>query len=93
MKYFLLYLVVEILQLVFENKAVFQRCSIKEVIWKTSQDSQINTKSSLPKVFCQKIFLTILQNSKKNVFAGVSFLIRLQAGNLKLPEAATGDVL
>ena len=85
MKYFLLYLVVEILQLVFEN--------IKEVIWKTSQDSQINTKSSLPEVFCQKIFLTILQNSKKNVFAGVYFLIRLQAGNLKLPEAATGDVI
>ena len=31
--------------------------------------------------------------SQKDVFAGVPFLIKLQAGNLKLSEAATGDVL
>ena len=42
---FLLYLVVEILQLVHEI-AVSLRCSIKEVIWKTSQNSQISTRSS-----------------------------------------------
>ena len=41
----------------------------------------------------EKMFLKILQNSQKNVFAGVSVLIELQAGNLKLPEAATVDVL
>ena len=29
----------------------------------------------------------------ENIFAGVSFFIELQAGNLKLSEAATGDVL
>ena len=29
----------------------------------------------------------------KNLFAGVSFLIKLQAGNLNLSEAATGYVL
>ena len=44
-------------------------------------------------VFCQKIFLKIPQNSPKNIFAGVSILIKLQAGILKLSEAATGDVL
>ena len=37
--------------------------------------------------------LKILQNSKKNIFAVVSFLIKLQARNLKLSVAATGDVL
>ena len=37
--------------------------------------------------------LKILQNSQKYIFAGVSFLIKLQAGNMKLSEAATGDVL
>ena len=41
----------------------------------------------------EKIFLKILQNSHKNIFAGVSFLIKLHTGNLKFPEAATGDVL
>ena len=37
--------------------------------------------------------LKILQISQKNVFAGVPFLIKLQAGNLRLSEAATGNVL
>ena len=37
------------------------------------------------------MFLKILQNSQKNIFAGVSFLTNLQAGNLKLAEAAAGD--
>ena len=40
-----------------------------------------------------KNVLENLRNSQKNIFAGVSFLIKLQAGNLKLSEAATGDVL
>ena len=39
------------------------------------------------------MFLKILQNLQKNVFDGVPFLVKLQAGNLKLSEAATGDVL
>ena len=38
------------------------------------------------------MFLEILQNSQKNIFAGISFLIKLQGGNLKLSEVATGDV-
>ena len=44
-------------------------------------------------MFCEKIFLKIPQNSQKNIFVGVSILIKLQAGILKLSEAATGDVL
>ena len=38
------------------------------------------------------MLIKILQNSQINIFALVSFLIKLQAGNLKLSEAATGDV-
>ena len=41
----------------------------------------------------EKMFLKNLQNSQKNIFSGVSFLIKLQAGNLKPSEAATEDVL
>ena len=37
------------------------------------------------------MFLEILQNSQKNIFAGISFLIKLQVGNPKLSEVATGD--
>ena len=66
---------------------------MEEVFWKTSHDSQINTRSSHPEVFCQKMFLNIFQNSQKKVFTGVSFLIKLQVANLKLSEATTGDVL
>ena len=41
-----------ILQLVHEI-LVLRRCSMKEVPWKT-QNSQINTRSSHPEMFCQK---------------------------------------
>ena len=41
----------------------------------------------------EKMFLKILQNSQKNIFSGVSFLIKLQAENLKPSEAVTGYVL
>ena len=36
---------------------------------------------------CQKIFLNILQNSHKKVYARVSFLIKSQARNLKTWES------
>ena len=39
------------------------------------------------------MFLKILQNLQKKIFAGACYLIKLHAGNLKLSEAATGDVL
>ena len=38
------------------------------------------------------MFFKILQNSKKNISARISFLLKLQLGNLKLSEVATGDV-
>ena len=82
---------VEILQLAHEIS------SFPEVLYKIGDlenfsKLQVNTRSSHSEVFCKKI-LKILQNSQKNVFAGVPFLIKLQAGNLKLSEAAVGDVL
>ena len=43
-------------------------------------------------MFFKKIFLKIFQISHKNVFAGVSFITKLQAGNLNMSEAATGNV-
>ena len=39
------------------------------------------------------MILKILQNSQKNIFAGVSFLIKLKAKNLKLTEVASKDGL
>ena len=54
---------------------------------------QVNTRSSHQEVFFKNMFLKSLQNSQKSVFSGVPFSIKLQAGNLKLSEAATGDVL
>ena len=39
---------------------------------------QVNTRSSHSEVFYKKMFLKILQISKKNVFAAVSFLKKLQ---------------
>ena len=38
------------------------------------------------------MFLESLQNSQKNIFTRTSFLIKLQAGKLKLSETATGAV-
>ena len=92
MKYFLLYLVVGILQLVHEissfPEVLYERDDLKNF-----SKLQVNTRSSHREVFCKKIFVKIFQNSQKNVLAGVPFLIKLQTGNLKLSEAATGDVL
>ena len=48
--------------------------------------------SSHPEVLWQNMFLKISLNSQKNTFAGISYLIKLQAGKLKLLEAGTGDV-
>ena len=41
----------------------------------------------------EKMSLKILQNSQKNIFPVVSFIMKLQARKLKLSGAATGDVL
>ena len=39
-----------------------------------------------------KDVIKILKNSQKNTFAGISFVIKLQAGNLRLSEVTTGDI-
>ena len=59
---------------------------------KTSQNSKEILGSGHLEVLYQKILLKILQNSQKTIFPGIPFLIKLQAGNVKLSEAATGDV-
>ena len=56
------------------------------------KNSQINLRTSHPEVFCKKMFLKILQNSQKSIFAGIFFLTKLQAGNMKLTKPATRDV-
>ena len=95
MKNFLLYLVVEILQLVHEGSifpgVLYKRGDQKSFSIFTDKHKKQSPVGVL--VFCQKMFLKILQNSQKSVFAGVSFSIELQAENLKLSKAVTGDVL
>ena len=39
-----------------------------------------------------KDVIKILKNSQKNTIAGISFVIKLQAGNLRLSEVTTGDI-
>ena len=82
---FLQYVVVETWQLVNEVN------SFPEVLYKRGDlknFSKVRDKHNNPEVN-QKISLKIFQNSKVNIFAVVSFLIKLQAGKLKLSEAAT----
>ena len=55
---------------------------------------KVNNKDTRRNVLSkEKMSLKILQNSQKNIFVEVSFKMKLQAGNLKLSGAATGDVL
>ena len=66
----------------------------KRSVLKNSKFTNEHKKQSFGGVLSkEKISLKILQNSQKNIFALVSFLIKLQAGNLKLSGAETGDVL
>ena len=60
----LLYLVVEILQLVLEISS-FPEVFYKGGVLKKLLKIQINTKTSHPEVFCQKMFLKILQIYRK----------------------------
>ena len=83
---FLLYLVVEILQLVHEITS-FLEVLYKRNDLKTCQNSQINKKQSSG----GDLSKDALKNFAK--FTEVFFLIKLQAGNLKLSQAATGNVL
>ena len=69
---------------------LYKRSVLKNVSKFTDKHKKQSSGGVLSKV---KMSLKILQNSQKNIFAVVSFLIKLQAGNLKLSEAATGDAL
>ena len=65
----------------------------KSVLKNSKFTDKIKKQSSGGVLSKEKMSLKILQNSQKNIFPVVSFLIKLQAGNLKLSGAATGDVL
>ena len=83
---------VEILQLVHKI-AVSLKCCIK-ALKSVSEFTDKHKKQSSGGVLSKgKMFSKILQNSQKNIFSGASFLIKLQAVNLKPSEAAAGDVL
>ena len=69
---------------------LLKRSVIKNVSKFTDKNKKLSSGGVLSK---EKMFLKILQNSQKNIFSGVSFLIKLQTGNLKPSETATGDVL
>ena len=86
-----MYLLVEILPLVHEIS------SFSEVPYK--RDALRNFSKFLDKLKKQSsgsaLSKDVLRNVAKfseNIFAGISFLIKLQGGNLKLSETATGDV-
>ena len=90
---FLLYLVVEILQLVHKiavSEVLFKRSVLKNVSKFTNTRSSHLEGGFLSK---EKMFLKILQNLQQSIFSGVTFSAKMQAGDLKPSEAATGDVL
>ena len=66
---------------------LYKRSVLKNFSKFTDKHKKQSSRDVLPK---EKMFLKIFQNSQRNVFAGVTFLIELQAGNLKLLEVATG---
>ena len=62
----------------------------RRVLWKFSKFTDKHRKQSFGGVMSKEnMSLETLKNSQKNIFAGVYFLTKLQAGNLKLSEAAT----
>ena len=68
----------------YMKKAVFRRCSIKKVLWKTSQNPQVNIRSSHPDVLYQKgVLKKLVQLTENHLYRGL-LLINLQAANLKL---------
>ena len=83
-------MVVSILKLVHEVSSFLEVLNKRGDLKNISRFT-VKHKSSHPEVFCQKKFLKILQNLQKKVFAGVSFLVRLQSANMKLSDSATGD--
>ena len=87
---------VEIRQIVNEISS-FLEVLYKEDDLKNFSKFTDKHKKQSPEVFLSKdvlkMFLKILQGSQINIFARLFFLIKLLAGNLKLSEAATGNIL
>ena len=71
-------------------EVLHKRSVLKNVLKFTDKHKKQSSGVALSK---ETIFLTILQNSQKNIFSGVSFLIKLPAGSLRPLEATTEDVL
>ena len=66
----------------------------KTSVLKNSEFTDKQKKQSSSGVLSKKkMSLKILQNSQKNIFVVVSFIMKLQAGKLKFSGTATGDVL
>ena len=91
MKVSYLYLVAAILQHLHEINSFPEVLFKRDILKNFSKFTEKHKKQPSGGVLSKDVF-KILQNSQKNIFAGVSFLIKFQAGNLKLSEAATADV-
>ena len=72
------------------SRVLHKRSVLKNVLKFTDKHKKHSSGVALSK---ETMFLTILQNSQKNIFSGVSFLTKLPAGSLRRLEAATEDVL
>ena len=68
----------QILQLVQERESL-PGFSITKLFWKTSQSSEVNIRSSHPKVFCQKVVLKTFAKFTRNHQCWSLFLIKLAA--------------
>ena len=89
---FLLCVVVEIRQLINEissfPETLYKKGDLKNFTGKHKKQSPGGVLSK------EKMLFKNLQNSKKKIiFARLSLLIKLQAGNLELSEATTGDAI
>ena len=60
-------------------------------MFRKTENSQINLRKSHLEVFCQKVVLKIFAKFTEKHLCG-NFFFKLQAGNLKLSETATGYV-
>ena len=78
----------------YTRNSSFPEVLYERIILKNTKSTDKHKKQSSWSVLSkEKMPLKILQNSQKNIFAVVSFIMKLLAGNLKLSGAATGDVL
>ena len=92
---FLLCVVVEIRQLINEissfPETLYKKGDLKNFSESTGKHKKQSPGGVLSK---EKMLFKNLQNSKKKtIFARLSLLIKLQAGNLELSEATTGDAI